>query len=106
MGYIQAAKCKKDRVADFFGRLYFAGKVYICSTEDIIMTTIVPHSELLRRAAAFVAERFAEECPDCAATQGRPPEKALMAILDEAGMRFNLSPSETRALCDLFHKKD
>lgn len=65
------------------------------------MTTIMPHSELLRRAAAFVAERFAE-----GATQGRPPEKALMAILDEAGMRFNLSPSETRALYDLFHKKD
>lgn len=70
------------------------------------MTTIMPHSELLRRAAAFVTERFAEGRPDCAAPQSRPPEKTLMAILDEAGMRFNLSPSETRALYDLFHKKD
>lgn len=70
------------------------------------MTTIMPHNELLRRAASFVAERFAEECPECAATHGRPPEKALMAILDEAGMRFNLSPSETTALYDLFHKRD
>ena len=84
----------------------FWKNIYAYSTEDAIMTTIMPHSELLRRAAAFVAERFAEECPDCAATQGRLPEKALMAILDEAGMRFNLSPSETRALHDLFHKEN
>ena len=70
------------------------------------MTTIVPHSELLRRAAAFVAERFAEECPNCAATQNRPPEKVLMAILDEAGMRFNLSPAETTALYRLFNDQD
>ncbi len=70
------------------------------------MSTVMPHSELLRRAASFVAERFAAECPDRAATDGRPSEKALMAILDEAGMRFNLSPSETTALYDLFHKRN
>ena len=97
--YVESPCCGRWRL------VYFAEKTYICSTEDTVMTTIMPHSELLRRAAAFVAERFAEECPDCAATQGRPPEKALMAILDEAGMRFNLSPTETRALYDLFHNK-
>ena len=70
------------------------------------MNTIMPHSELLRRAAAFVTERFAEEYSECATTRGRKSKKALMVILDEAGMRFNLSPSETTALYDLFHSKD
>ena len=70
------------------------------------MTTIVPHSELVRRAAAFAAERFAEECPDCVATGNRPPEKVFLAILDEAGMRFNLSPAETTALHRLFSDQD
>ncbi len=70
------------------------------------MTTIVPHSELVRRAAAFVAERFAEKCPGYAATGNRPPEKVLLAILDEAGMRFNLSPAETTALYRLFNDQD
>lgn len=70
------------------------------------MATIISQSELMRRAAAFVAERFAEERPSSAEAHYRPPEKIVMAILDEAGMRFNLSPMETSALYDLFHGKD
>ncbi len=66
------------------------------------MTTIISQSELVRRAAAFVAERFTEQRPPDAPAHYRPPEKAIVAILDEAGMRFNLSPAETTALYDLF----
>ena len=66
------------------------------------MTTIISQSELVRRAAAFVAERFTEQRPPDAPAQYRPPEKSIVAILDEAGMRFILSPAETTALYDLF----
>ena len=71
------------------------------------MTTIISQSELVRRAAAFVAERFAEKRPPSVeAADYRPPEKTVIAILDEAGMRFNLSPAETTALYALFYNKD
>ena len=66
------------------------------------MTTIMPHSQLVRRAAAFVAERLAEQRPAGAGDEYRPQEKVVMAVLDEAGMRFNLSPADTKALRDLF----
>ena len=45
------------------------------------MATIMPASELVRRAAAWLAEQRALY-----------PEKSLAALLDEAGMRFNLNP--------------
>ena len=45
------------------------------------MATIMPASELVRRAAAWLAEQRALY-----------PEKSLAALLDEAGMRFNLKP--------------
>ena len=70
------------------------------------MPTIMPKSELVRRAAAFVAECLAEERPAGAKPgEHRPSEARLAAILDEAGMRFNLSPAETIALQDLFHPR-
>lgn len=56
------------------------------------MTTVISQSELVRRAAAFVAEERHEH-----------PEKPLHAILDEAGMRFNLTPLDSEALQRLFH---
>lgn len=51
------------------------------------MSTIMPGSELVRRALVFLAE---ERC--------RSPQKSASALLDEAGMRFNLSPAEAAAL--------
>lgn len=55
------------------------------------MSTIISQSELVRRAAAFVAE-----------TRKEHPKRSLHAILDEAGMRFNLSPMESEGLHRLF----
>ena len=59
------------------------------------MSTIMPESELVRRAAAWISgEREAQ------------PEKSLHALLDEAGMRFNLSPVDQRMLADLLARND
>ncbi|WP_297259410.1 hypothetical protein [uncultured Desulfovibrio sp.] len=55
------------------------------------MTTIMPQSELVRRAAAYVAAGLAEK--------GRA---GLYALLDDAAMRFNLSPLDQQALERLF----
>ena len=55
------------------------------------MATIMPASELVRRAAAWLAEQRALY-----------PEKSLAALLDEAGMRFNLIPLDAAALGRLF----
>ncbi len=58
------------------------------------MTNIINHSELLKRAAAYVAETINEQ-----------PTKDLQSILDEAGMRFNLSPIDSEGLKRLFTKE-
>ncbi len=55
------------------------------------MTNIIPPSELLKRAVAYIAESIKEH-----------PEKTLQNILDEAGMRFNLGPLDSEALKRLF----
>lgn len=55
------------------------------------MTTIMPQSELLRRAAAYVAAELAE--------RGRA---GLSALLDDAAMRFNLTPLDQLSLERLF----
>lgn len=55
------------------------------------MTTIMPQSELVRRAAAYVAAGLAEK--------GRA---GLYALLDDAAMRFNLTPLDQQALERLF----
>lgn len=55
------------------------------------MPTIIHHSELVRRALVHLdGER--ERCP----------KKRLEALLDEVGMRFNLTPAEAVALERLF----
>lgn len=54
------------------------------------MTTVMPHSELVRRAAAWVAER--KEAKGC----------SLPVLLDEAGMRFNLGPADQEFLRKFF----
>ncbi|MDE7066038.1 MAG: hypothetical protein K2O70_11350 [Desulfovibrionaceae bacterium] len=55
------------------------------------MPTIISQSELVRRAAAFVAEQRREH-----------PERPLHDILDDAGMRFNLTPLDSASLLRLF----
>lgn len=55
------------------------------------MATVIPQSELVRKAAAHIAEE-----------QAANPEKKLSALLDEAGMRFNLNPLDAAALERLF----
>lgn len=55
------------------------------------MPTIMPQSELLRKAVIFV-----DEC------RREKPNAKLGNLLDEAGMRFNLSPKDSEALLNLF----
>lgn len=57
------------------------------------MNTIMPQSELVRKAAQYIAEQLQEGCAD--------KEK----LMEEAGMRFNLSPKEYEMLRDLFVQK-
>ena len=59
------------------------------------MPVILPEGELLRRAAAWIREERA-----CR------PERSLFSCLDEAGMRFNLSPMDHRMLADFFREND
>jgi hypothetical protein len=51
------------------------------------MATIMPQSELTRKALAYIAEQ-----------RVLAPSKSLAALLDEAGMRFNLTPLDAAAL--------
>ncbi|MDR0465840.1 MAG: hypothetical protein LBH94_00620 [Deltaproteobacteria bacterium] len=55
------------------------------------MSNILPPGETVRKAAAFVAE-----------TRKEKPARSLESILDEAGMRFNLTPLDGEALHRLF----
>ena len=47
--------------------------------------TLIEHGELVRRALEYVQE---ERC--------RRPDAPLSSLLDEAGMRFNLTPLDAR----------
>lgn len=58
------------------------------------MTTIMPQSELVRKAAAYLAEQRSQHSG-----------KSLSALLDEAGMRFNLTPLDAAALERLFREE-
>ena len=59
------------------------------------MTTIMPQGELVRKAAAYLAEQRALHTG-----------KSLSALLDEAGMRFNLTPLDAAALERLFREEE
>lgn len=56
------------------------------------MPTIMPRSELVRRAASWIQEELA----------AHDTMKPTRVLLDEAGMRFNLSPMDCRMLEDFF----
>lgn len=55
------------------------------------MPTILSSSELLRRAVVHIDEELRNN-----------PEKRLDTLIDEASMRFNLSPLDSEALLRLF----
>ena len=55
------------------------------------MSSTHPTGEPVRKAAVFVAE-----------TRKTDPSRSLASILDEAGMRFNLTPLDSEALYRLF----
>ena len=59
------------------------------------MSTVMPHSELLRRAVEWIND-----------TRRDNPEKPLEQLIDEAGMRFNLSPVDCDGLRRLFAETD
>jgi hypothetical protein len=58
------------------------------------MTTIMPQSELTRKAVAWICEM-----------QENSQEKSLSALLDEAAMRFNLGPKDVELLQRFFQDK-
>jgi hypothetical protein len=57
------------------------------------MTTVMPQSELMRQAVAWISERKASGT-------------SLAKILEEAGMRFNLSPKDQDFLREFFAERD
>ncbi|MDR2694814.1 MAG: hypothetical protein LBC79_00335 [Deltaproteobacteria bacterium] len=59
------------------------------------MSSILPPGELIRKAAAFIA-----------ASRKETPLRSLDSILDEAGMRFNLTPLDSEALRRLFREQE
>ena len=59
------------------------------------MATIVGNSELLSKAVAFITEELAEN-----------PQKNKHALVDEAAMRFNLSPKEAGSLLRILEDED
>lgn len=61
------------------------------SRREIAMPTVMPHSELLKRALGYVNDARQDD-----------PGKPISIILDEAAMRFNLSPADGEVLQRLF----
>ncbi len=57
------------------------------------MSQLINQSELLKRAVVYVSETLSEH-----------PERDLLTIIDDAGMRFNLSPTDSEGLRRLFSK--
>lgn len=53
--------------------------------------SIIEHSELVARALEYVQGERLEH-----------PERPLSSLLDEAGMRFNLSPLDAEQLARIF----
>lgn len=51
------------------------------------MSTVMPSSELFKRALAYVNDARQDN-----------PDKHISSIVDEAAMRFNLSPADSETL--------
>ena len=58
------------------------------------MATVMPHEELVRRALKYISDRRQAD-----------PGLSFDALLDEASVRFNLSPRDQEALERLFRSE-
>jgi hypothetical protein len=58
------------------------------------MTTIISEGECMRRAVTWISEQRTAH-----------PEKKLAEIIDEASMRYNLSPKESESLIRILKKE-
>ena len=61
---------------------------------ELAMATVIQHEELVRRALQYIAERR-QACPDL----------SVYDLLDEAGIRFNLSRRDQEALERLYREQ-
>lgn len=59
------------------------------------MTTIMPEGDGLKKAIAWIDEIKSEK-----------PDQKLISLIDEAGMKFNLSPKDSDFLFRFFTKKE
>lgn len=59
------------------------------------MNTIMPEGDGIKKAIAWIDEVKSEQ-----------PEKKLLTLVDEAGMKFNLSPKDSDFLFRFYTKKD
>ena len=75
---------------DVGGRMYGRVKPEL----EFPMATVMPHEELVRRALQYMSERRLA-CPGL----------SFDALLDEASVRFNLSPRDQEALERLFRSE-
>ncbi len=57
--------------------------------------TVVPEGSALKKALCWASE-----------TRRDHPDKGLLALVDEAGMRFNLSPNDSDALLRLLSTEE
>ena len=62
--------------------------------QDNAMTTILPEGEHIRNTVKWISEE-----------KQNNPCKSMTALLDEAAMRFNLSPKETESLIRILKDK-
>lgn len=58
------------------------------------MTTIMPQSELTRKAVVWISEMQENDTP-----------KSVAVLLEEAAVRFNLSPKDVEFLQHFYEKK-
>jgi hypothetical protein len=58
------------------------------------MTTVLPHGESLRRAIAWISER-----------RELAPDQPALPLVEEACLRFDLSPNEEEWLLHMLTKK-
>ena len=57
------------------------------------MTTIIPEGENFRRTVKWISEQAKEA-----------PEKSIRAFINEASIRFDLTPKDSQALLDFYKK--
>jgi len=57
------------------------------------MTTIMPQSELMRKAVAWISDKIEKN-----------PDSKLVALIEKAAVSFNLSPKDVEFLQRFFKK--